>query len=85
MNRKGVHSSNPWDRVRYFCSLGNYANVKLRIYDDKLPFIRKEIDDVIYFEVPNDVKLALFKKDSGYKYKAGSWRYQVYSKWWSRC
>lgn len=63
---------NPWDRVRNFCSFSNYANVKLRIYDDSLKFIRKETDDVICFDVPNDLKLALFKKDSGGKYERGS-------------
>lgn len=69
---RSVHSGNPWDRVRNFCSFSNYANVKLRIYDDKLLFIRKETDDVIYFDVPNDMKLELFKKDSGGSYKRGS-------------
>jgi hypothetical protein len=59
---------NPWDRVRNFCSFSNYANVKLRIYDDKLPFIRKETDDVIYFDVPNDLKLERFKEKSGGSY-----------------
>ena len=62
---------NPWDRVRNFCSFSNYANVKLRIYDDKLPFIRKETDDVICFDVPNDLKLALFKEKSGGTYESG--------------
>lgn len=68
LNGRSVNSGNPWDRVRNFCSFSNYANVKLRIYDDKLPFIRKETDDVICFDVPNDMKLALFKKDSGGSY-----------------
>ena len=71
LNGRSVNSGNPWDRVRNFCSFSNYANVKLRIYDDKLPFIRKETDDVICFDVPNDLKLALFKKDSGGSYKRG--------------
>jgi hypothetical protein len=61
------NSWNPWDRVRSFCSFSNYANVKLRIYDDKLPFIRKETDDVICFEIPDDVRLELFTKDAGVK------------------
>jgi hypothetical protein len=72
LNGRSVNSENPWDRVRNFCSFSNYANVKLRIYDDKLPFIRKETDDVICIDVPNDLKLALFKKDSGGKYESGS-------------
>ena len=66
------YEKNPWGSVRNFCSFSNYANVKLRIYDDKLPFIRKETDDVICFDVPNDLKLALFKKNSGGKYESGS-------------
>ena len=60
---------NPWDRVRNFCSFSNYANVKLRIYDDSLKFIRKETDDVICFDVPNDLKLKRFTEDSGGAYK----------------
>ena len=67
------YEKNPWDRVRNFCSFSNYANVKLRIYDDSLKFIRKETDDVICFDVPNDLKLQRFTENSGgsYSHKNG--------------
>lgn len=62
------YEKNPWGRVRNFCSFSNYANVKLRIYDDRLKFIRKETDDVICFDVPNYLKLERFTENSGGSY-----------------